>query len=181
MVGPSRYDGPARAERAARTPLDLSLRRSARRYSSQREEFHLRWVAVLALQALRPCSSGWNRHPCQRLLGGHSRPLHEASSRNSAGQHRKAGTLAQLEERGGFDLLDALANDAEGLADLFEGLPAAVVQAKTQPEDLLFARLERAEQGIQVEPIALVGQGLIGRVGLRVRQRFGMAGASSGR
>ena len=51
------------------------------------------------------------------------------------GEHRKSGALAQLEERGGFNLLDALAHDAEGLADLFEGLPAAVVQAEAHLED----------------------------------------------
>ena len=102
--------------------LGRPMRRARRRYSSQRDEFHLRLVAMLALRALHPRSSGR-----EQTDGRHS----EAGSRNSTGQHRKAGAFAQLEQGGGLDLLDALAHDAQGLADLLEGLPAAVVQAET--------------------------------------------------
>ena len=42
------------------------------------------------------------------------------------------GAFAKLEQRGGFDLLDALAHDTEPPADFLERLAAAVIQAKTK-------------------------------------------------
>ena len=51
-----------------------------------------------------------------------------------------AAGVAQLAERLGLDLADALARDIEFLADLLKRAGAAVLNAEAQLEDLLFAR-----------------------------------------
>src|SRR5207249_10557271 len=53
--------------------------------------------------------------------------------------------MAQLAERLGLDLSDALAGDREALADLFERVLAAVADAEPQLDDLLLARRQRFE------------------------------------
>ena len=50
--------------------------------------------------------------------------------------------MPQFPERLGFDLPDALASDREMLADFFERVLAAVLQAEAHLDDLLFARAE---------------------------------------
>ena len=56
-----------------------------------------------------------------------------------------AAGMAQFAERLGFDLTNALACDREVLADLFERVFAAVLQAKAHLDDLFLARAERLE------------------------------------
>src|SRR5947208_7137170 len=53
--------------------------------------------------------------------------------------------MAQLAERLGLDLSDALAGDREALADLFERVLAAVADAEPHLDDLLLARRQRFE------------------------------------
>src|SRR5262249_10113886 len=53
--------------------------------------------------------------------------------------------VAELAQRLGFDLTDALARDLEVLTDLLEGVVALFADAETHPEDLLLAR----RQGLQ--------------------------------
>src|SRR5204863_10168373 len=59
-----------------------------------------------------------------------------------------AAGVAQLAERLGLDLADALARDREILADLFERVLAAVAQAEAHLDDLLLARSQGLEQGL---------------------------------
>ena len=54
---------------------------------------------------------------------------------------RPAG-VAQFAQRLGFDLADAFARDGELLADFFERVLAAVLQAEAHLDDLLFARAQ---------------------------------------
>src|SRR5215471_11061446 len=56
-----------------------------------------------------------------------------------------ARRMAQLAQRLGFDLPDALARDGEALADFLERVLAAVADAEAHLDDLLFARRERLE------------------------------------
>src|SRR5215468_10456550 len=61
--------------------------------------------------------------------------------------------MAQLIERFAFDLPDTLASDPEEAPDLIECmLLAAPVQAEAQPDDLLFARGERAQRLVGDRP-----------------------------
>src|SRR5262250_422299 len=53
--------------------------------------------------------------------------------------------MAQLAQRLGFDLPDALARDGEALADFLERVLAAVADAEPHLDDLLLARRERLE------------------------------------
>src|SRR2546426_2056048 len=65
--------------------------------------------------------------------------LHEVLER--AGPVR----TAQLAERLGLDLPDALARHREALPDLLEGVVGLLADAEAQPQDLLLARRERGE------------------------------------
>src|SRR5208282_3927947 len=56
-----------------------------------------------------------------------------------------ARSLAELAQRFGLDLADALAGDRELLADFLEGAIALQPNSEPHPEDLLFARGERRE------------------------------------
>jgi hypothetical protein len=76
-----------------------------------------------------------------------------------------AARVAQLAERLGLDLADALAGDLEVLADLFEGVVALLADAEAHAQDLLLARRERLEHAA-----GLVGEVHVDdRVGARPR------------
>src|SRR4029450_6316235 len=64
--------------------------------------------------------------------------------------------MAQLAQRLGLDLTNALAGDREVLADLLERVLAAVREAEAQPQNLLLAGRERVEDLVgllaQAEP-----------------------------
>src|SRR5438445_12293151 len=62
--------------------------------------------------------------------------------------------MAELAQRLGLDLPDALAGDGEVLADLLERMLATVRKAEAQPQDLLLARRERIE-----DLVGLLAQG----------------------
>src|SRR5881409_1228979 len=62
--------------------------------------------------------------------------------------------MAELAQRLGLDLPDALAGDGEVLADLLERMLATVRKAEAQPQDLLLARRERVE-----DLVGLLAQG----------------------
>jgi len=53
-----------------------------------------------------------------------------------------AARMAELAQRLGFDLPDALARHGEVLPHFFERMLAAVLQAEAHLDDLLFARAE---------------------------------------
>ena len=55
-------------------------------------------------------------------------------------QAMAAAGMAQFAQRLGFDLADAFARHGEVLADFFERVLAAVLQAEAHLDDLLFAR-----------------------------------------
>ena len=71
--------------------------------------------------------------------------------------------MAQLAQSLRFDLADALAGDGEGLADFFEGVLAAIFEAKAHLDDFFFARRKGAKhlRGLVVE--VDVDDGLGGR------------------
>ena len=56
-----------------------------------------------------------------------------------------AAGVAQLAQRLGLDLADALARDVELLADLFERTGTAVLNAEAELQDLFLARCEGGE------------------------------------
>src|SRR4029453_1650719 len=56
-----------------------------------------------------------------------------------------AARVAQLAQRLGFDLADALARDVEVLADLFERMVGALPDAEAHLDDALLARREGRE------------------------------------
>src|SRR6516225_9349039 len=58
--------------------------------------------------------------------------------------------LAELDERLGADLADALAGEAEPPADLLERLRLVVIQAKAHAEDQGLALIHLVEQGLQM-------------------------------
>src|SRR5580658_4511203 len=70
--------------------------------------------------------------------------------------------MAQLAQRFRFDLADAFACDGERLADFFEGVFAAIVQAEAHLDDFFFARRQRLQHGrglfLQVEVDDRVGR-----------------------
>src|SRR6476659_7572067 len=81
----------------------------------------------------------------------------------------RARRVAQLRERLGFDLADALARDAELLAHLFERPYLPVVEAEAQSHHLLLTRVELGERllDLVLQSFALGGEvgrdrGLVG-------------------
>src|SRR6476619_7839535 len=56
-----------------------------------------------------------------------------------------AGRMPQLAQRLGLDLPDAFAGDREALADLLEGVLAAIADAEAHLDDLLLAGRERLQ------------------------------------
>jgi hypothetical protein len=58
---------------------------------------------------------------------------------------RRAAGVTQLAQRLGFDLADALAGDLEALADLFQRVLAAVLEAEAHLDDALFSRGQCAQ------------------------------------
>src|SRR6185437_900123 len=60
-------------------------------------------------------------------------------------QATAARRVAQLAERLGLDLADALAGDGEALADFFERVLAAVADAEAHLDDLFIARRQRLQ------------------------------------
>src|SRR5689334_22871569 len=57
----------------------------------------------------------------------------------------RARRVAELAQRLGLDLPDALARDLEALSDLLEGVVGLLADAEAQAQDLLLARRERGE------------------------------------
>src|SRR5260221_2151971 len=53
--------------------------------------------------------------------------------------------MSELPERLGLDLTDALARHGEALSDFFEGVLAAIADAKPHLDDLLLPRRQRLE------------------------------------
>src|SRR5499427_727326 len=59
----------------------------------------------------------------------------------------RAARMAQLAQRLGLDLADALARDVELLADLFQRVVGVHVDAEAHAQNLRFARREAGEHG----------------------------------
>ena len=57
----------------------------------------------------------------------------------------RARRVTQLAQGFRFDLADTLTGDGKGLADLFQGVLAAILEAETHLDDLLLARGEGAK------------------------------------
>src|ERR1051325_1774557 len=60
--------------------------------------------------------------------------------------------MAELAQRLGLDLPDALAGDREVLADLLQGVLAAVREAEAQAQHLLFSRGEGVQDAVRLLP-----------------------------
>jgi hypothetical protein len=68
--------------------------------------------------------------------------------------------VAELAEGAGFDLADALAGEAEALADLFEGVDVTVSEAEAHLENEALAAVEgtgEGELGLLTEDVVLGG------------------------
>ncbi len=94
--------------------------------------------------------------------------LHLLDAFDEGLQLAAAAGVAQLAQRLGFDLADALARDLEALAYFFQRVLGAVFEAETHLDDTLFARGEGAEnlRGVLLEVDA--DDGLGGRDGLAI-------------
>src|SRR5437879_7853522 len=71
--------------------------------------------------------------------------------------------MAELAERLGLDLTDALARDVEAPADLFEGVLALLADAEAETQDLLLLGREHREGPLHLIREVLVQERLIGR------------------
>ena len=76
--------------------------------------------------------------------------------------------MAQLAQRLGLDLADALARDVKFLADLLERMRLAVDQTEAHAKHLLLARCERGEDLLELLAQKRVGRLLRGLRGLVV-------------
>src|SRR5262252_550362 len=89
--------------------------------------------------------------------------LHSARSRSAAAraedprslldeaaEEPRARAAAELSQRGGLDLADALARHAHAGADLFEGALGVVADAEAELQDLRLARRERVEDAVDL-------------------------------
>ena len=79
-----------------------------------------------------------------------------------------AQRVAQLAERLGLDLADALAGDREALADFLERVLALVTDAEAQAQNLLLLGRERAEGPLHLIRQILADQVVVGRLGALV-------------
>src|SRR3990167_1510429 len=92
--------------------------------------------------------------------------------------------VAELSERLCFDLPDPLARHGEVLADLFQGVLAAVGEAEAEAEHLLLARRERVEDLVGLLPEGEPDDGLhrrndqIGRASCRERGSISVVAVS---
>ena len=69
--------------------------------------------------------------------------------------------LFQLLQGFGLDLSDALAGNAELLADFFQRMGAATLQAEAHAQDLLLARGQKVEELVYVALHQLVDSGFL--------------------
>src|SRR2546426_8734091 len=76
--------------------------------------------------------------------------------------------MAQLAERLGLDLANALASDPEVLPDLFQRVLAAVGEAEAKTQHLLLARRERVEDLVRLLAQRQPDDGVDGRHDLLV-------------
>src|SRR5205085_11290094 len=95
-----------------------------------------------------PCSEGvWGSVAPQARLWVAGPPCSTSGLMSSRLQEApellRPRRMAQLAQRLGLDLSDALARDREILADLLERVLASVGEAEAQAQDLLLARGER--------------------------------------
>src|SRR5262247_2286110 len=80
----------------------------------------------------------------------------------------RARRMAQLAERLGLDLPDALARDGEILADLLERVLAPVREAEAEAQDLFLARRQRVQDLVRLLAQAQADHALDGRADLLV-------------
>src|SRR5438128_1659012 len=148
---------PAPAERTAATPARAGrpllgagpgLRLLALAHDQHFLTVHLDGAPVTRCHLARGLGSGAALTPLLQLLlqvlehpapPAGLLPLHEGFERSGPVR------AAQLAERLGFDLPDALARHREALPDLLEGVVGLLADAEAQPQDLLLARRERGE------------------------------------
>src|SRR2546427_7803326 len=72
-------------------------------------------------------------------------------------------SVAQLPERLGRDLRDALARDREALADLLERVLALLADAEPEAQDLLLLGRKRGQRPLDLRRQVLVEERLVGR------------------
>src|SRR5262245_42413766 len=71
--------------------------------------------------------------------------------------------MAELAERLGLDLPDALPRHREALADLLEGVLALLADAEAQPEDLLLLGRERGQRPLDLAREVLAQERVVRR------------------
>src|SRR5436190_16948036 len=86
--------------------------------------------------------------------------------------------MAQLRQRLGLDLTDALTRELEAPADLLERERLLVGQTEPQAEHLAFARIEPQQRLAQCGGLERTRRGLVRRRGRRVGQEIGELGAA---
>src|SRR5580765_8098467 len=93
---------------------------------------------------------------------------HRCSRLQEAPELLGARGMAELAQRLGLDLPDALASDREVLADLLQRVLAAVREAEAQAQHLLFSRREGVQDAVRLLPQAQPDHALHRRADLLV-------------
>src|SRR2546427_7600702 len=98
----------------------------------------------------------------QGVWGARSRPP-SRSILDEGLEVAPAQRMAQLAERLGLDLPDALARHREALADLFERVLPLFADAEPEAEDLLLLRRQRGQRALDLGREVLTHQRVVGR------------------
>src|SRR5438093_1582760 len=92
-----------------------------------------------------------------------------------------AQRVAQLPQRLGLDLTDALARDREALADLLERVLALLADAEPEAQDLLLLGRKRGQRPLDLRRQVLVEERLVGRAGGLVLEKVAELGVLADR
>src|SRR5207249_11602004 len=92
-------------------------------------------------------------------------PVHERLILDEGLEVAPAQRVAQLAERLGLDLPDALARHREALADLFERVLPLFADAEPEAQDLLLLRRQRGQRALDLGREVLTHQRVVGRAG----------------
>src|SRR3989442_11391851 len=111
------------------------------------------------------------REERQGVWGARSRPP-SRSILDEGLEVAPAQRMAQLAERLGLDLPDALAGDREALADLFQRVLALFADAEPQPEDLLLLRRQRGQRPLHLGREILTQQRVVRRASRLVLEKI---------
>src|SRR5258705_4907892 len=84
--------------------------------------------------------------------------------------------MAQLAERLGLDLTDALARHRESLAHFLEDVLALLADAEAEAEDLLLLGRQRSQGALDLMREVLADQGVVRRLGRLVLEEIAQVG-----